>query len=103
MPWVLCLQKLSRFIYELLDFVQVYGTACGVVVESVYCRLHQRNQFVRNPHRFVASRSVGFLTWLLCGRHNRNDWNNRIVLQEEIQIFVVSLDVSECAAFRRWF
>ena len=46
----LCLQEFSCFIYELLDFLLVYGTACGVVVKSVYCCLHQRNQFIRNPH-----------------------------------------------------
>ena len=67
--------------YELLDFRKVYGTACGVVVEHVYCRLHQRNQFVRNPHCFVASWSVRFLPWLLCGRCNRNHRNRRIILQ----------------------
>ena len=39
-PWVLCLQEFSRFVYELLDFIEVYGTACRVVVKLIYRRLH---------------------------------------------------------------
>ena len=70
MPWVLYLQEFSCFVYEFLDFIEVYGTACRIVVKLIYRRLHQRYQFIRNPHGFVAGRSVGLFTRLLCGCYN---------------------------------
>lgn len=86
MPWVLYLQKLSYFVYELLDFIEVYGTACRVTVKLIYRRLHQRQQFVRNPHGFVAGLSVGFLTWLLCSRRNGNNRNRRKTQADIIEL-----------------
>ena len=71
--------------YKLLDFIEVYGTACRIVVKPIYRCLHQRNQFVRNPHGLVAGRFVGLFTRLLCGCYNGSNGDRRVVLQVGIE------------------
>ena len=79
MPWVLCLQQFSCFVYELLDFIDVYGTACRIGVKLIYRRLHTLH-LSGTPFKALANEKFpdeAIYNWTYADeQRKKRDWDN---------------------------